>query len=166
MCTCLQVGSRCVHVLSVAVLLHFYLPLTCKSKKKSVIQIKSDFSLAPHSHCFIIVLYFFYSFLLISWILAKAFCFSLKGLLALKWGTATSDAAVGDSLWRETPFWWWAVWGRCCTTFRSLHSGDPAERRDKGKVNPEQGEKVTRPSAAAPQPHTLTHTQKDKNTGV
>lgn len=30
-----------------------------------------------------------------------------------------------NSLWCETPFWWWVVWGRCCTTFHSLHSGDP-----------------------------------------
>lgn len=30
-----------------------------------------------------------------------------------------------NSLWCETPFWWWAVWGRCCIASHSLHSGDP-----------------------------------------
>lgn len=34
-----------------------------------------------------------------------------------------------NSLWCETPFWWWSVWGRCCRASRSLHLGDPVGTR-------------------------------------
>lgn len=38
-----------------------------------------------------------------------------------------------NSLWCETPFWWWAVWGRCCKASHSLHSGDPGGGTERGE---------------------------------
>lgn len=55
------------------------------------------------------------------------------------WGRlALGFIGQDDSLWCGTPFWWWAVWGRCCTASHSLHSGDPGGGQKAGEVRHDQ----------------------------